>query len=888
MRLRAHPGPPLAHTVACVCRSDGRAMPRCHQTPCMNRATRHTLVAFITGLLLAALATPCTARAAHSTQLAADGKAIQPVVISAGASARIRALAAQLAEYLGRIAGARFEVHSGAGTRGIVVGRAEDFPAIKTGVQFDPSNATRREEYLLRSHKDGIWLFGATEMAVEHALWDLLYRLGYRQFFPGKRWEIVPREASLRIAVDAFERPAYHSRRIWYGFGPWDYAKEPYDDWCVKNRAVSGIALSTGHAYDRIVRAARKEFDAHPEYWPLLGGERKPVSNPKPCLGNPAVRAIFVRHALERFEKDPSLDSVSMDPSDGGGWCECQQCAKLGTVSDQAITLANQVAAAVNAKFPGKLVGIYGYNYHSPPPNVRVHPQVVVSVATAFIKGGQSLDEIISGWSAKGATLGIREYYSVNTWDRDQPGHARGASLDYLRRTIPEFFAKGARFMSAESSDNWGPNGLGYYLASRMLWDVGEAKRIEELVDDFLTRAFGPAKEPMRQFYEQLDGSRPHLVADDQLGRMHRALQRARGLADTPAVRARVDDLVLYAHYCSLFQRYAKSDGAKRQPAFEALVRHAYRMRTTMLIHTKAIYRDLARRDKSVKIPAGAEYSVPENTNPWKSSKPFSEAEIVGFLEDGVASHPLAEFAFPPAKFSADLVPASAALKLPTTYPAGELGPGRGTQTFYTYVEKSPATLELRIAGGLIAHYRDRGHVKVELWKIGGASQSGEKETLVASDRSVPPDGVERAVKLAAKETGLFRLTVSDGGDRTHVKWPPGQPMTLLSSHDAPMNDSYGQWTQYFYVPKGTKDIALFGGGHGEVRDSENRPHFWLNGREPNYCNVPVPPGQDGRVWCVRYGKGAIRLLTVPPCLAATPQGLLLPKEVVDRDASDQ
>lgn len=52
-------------------------------------------------------------------------------------------------------------------------------------------------------------------------------------------------------------------------------------------------------------------------------------------------------------------------------------------------------------------------------------------------------------------------------------------------------------------------------------------------------------------------------------------------------------------------------------------------------------------------------------------------------------------------------------------------------------------------------------------------------------------------------------------------------------------------------------------GGHGEVRDSENRPHFRRNGREPNYYSVPVPPGQDGKVWCVRYSKGAIRLLTV-------------------------
>lgn len=653
----------------------------------MTRTSRPFWAVAAVTLLTASFAASSAGQPAPQTEIARDGKAVQAIVVSAKASEKVKDLAGQLADYLGRIAAAKFEVRPGDGAQGIVVGLAQDFPKLKTGVKFDPADPTRREEYLLRSHGHGIWLIGATEMAVEHAVWDLLYRLGYRQFFPGKTWEVVPQERYLGIAVDAFERPAYFARRIWYGFGGWDYAMKPYQDWCTKNRAVAGLALKTGHSYGGVVRAMRKEFDAHPEYWPLLDGQRKASKEAKPCLGNPAVRALFVKYALAQFEKNPQLDSISMDPSDGGGWCQCEQCAKLGTVTDQALTLANEVAAAVNAKYPGKLVGMYGYAYHSPPPKIKVHPQVVVSVATAFLKGGLSLDEIISGWSAKGARLGIREYYSVNTWDRDQPGQARGGNLGYLRRTIPEFYAKGARFMSAESSDNWGPNGLGYYLAARMLWDVREAQRVDALVEDFLTRAFGPAKEPMREFYQQLDGSKPHLVAGDQLGRMFRALEKARRLANTPAIRARVDELVLYARYGSLYHRYDTADGETRQAAFEALIRHAYRMRTTMLVHAKALYRDLAGRDKSVEIPAGAEWSAPEKTNPWKSSKPFSEAEIAAYLKEGIARHQLVALAFQPVKFSTELVPASRALKFPAELPAAEIGAGRGVQTFYTYVE---------------------------------------------------------------------------------------------------------------------------------------------------------------------------------------------------------
>ncbi len=237
---------------------------------------------------------------------------------------------------------------------------------------------------------------------------------------------------------------------------------------------------------------------------------------------------------------------------------------------------------------------------------------------------------------------------------------------------------------------------------------------------------------------------------------------------------------------------------------------------------------------------------------------------------------------FKPVKYSSDLVPA-AGLKLAKVEP-GDQGPGRSEQVFLTFVEQTPATIELQITGGLIAHYRDRGNVRVELWKLGGASQTGQRETLVAEDRSVPPDGKERTVKLKASQTGLHMIVVIDGGDRTRVSWPVGQRITLPSSIETPMNKNYGSWKLYFYVPRGTRVIGLHGGRHGEVRDSDDRPVFWLNGREPNYFSVTVPEGQDGKLWQIRYGRGPIRLLTVPPYFARSGNELLLPKEVVDTD----
>lgn len=845
------------------------------------------LQSFIVAIAMLAFAPAVIAVTPVKVLMAEDGKALLPIIISENASASTKSNASKLAEYLGRIAGAKFKIETGDGTSGIAIGLATDFPALKLASTFKSDDILKREEYLLRTHAGGLLVLGASDLAVQHGVWDLLSRLGYRQFFPGKNWEVVPYLQRMELGIDTLEKPDYHSRRIWYGYGAWDYAKEPYRDWCEKNRALQGVNLNTGHAYDGIVKALKKEFSNHNEYWPLLNNERKEVRNPKPCLGNPDLRSLIVKNAVGQVKKNTLLDSISMDPSDGGGWCECKACSKLGSVSDQAITLANETATAINQEFPGKLVGIYGYNFHSPPPNIKVHPKVVVSVATAFIKGGMSLEDIISGWAEKGATLGIREYYSVNTWDRDQPGHARGGNLDYLQRTIPEFHSKGARYMSAESSDNWGPNGLGYYFAARMLWDVSEAKNRDAIERDFLTRAFGPASPAMKDFYDQINGSKPHLVVDDQLGRMYRSLQKARVMADATEIKNRLDDLALYTRYCTLYHRYATADGKARQLAFENLIKHAYRMRTTMMIHAYALYRDLAGRDKTVSIPMDAKWQVPEGKNPWKSSVPFTPQEIETFITEGITAHKLVELNFKPVNFGANLLPAMSRLAIPGDLPAGEFTPGRGTQSFLTYASQ-PSNIELNITGGMIAHYRDRGNVKVELYKIGGESQTGEKETLVETNASIPPDGVERTIKLSLKQPGLYKIIVKDGNDRTQVNWPKGQLMTIASTQENPMNRFYGLWMGYFYVPKGTKMIGLFGGEHGEVRDSQDRPHFWLNGREPNFYSVPVPPGEDGKFWRVRYCRGAVRLLTVPPFFAKTPGELLLPEEVLAKDGIKQ
>jgi hypothetical protein len=828
----------------------------------------------LTAVMCAALVWTARAAAAAppAVRLASGGRALQRIVTGGSATPRVKKAAGDLAEYLGRITGARFEVGAGDGRSGIAVGTPSQLPALGLGGLWDAKDPTRNEDYLLRSHAGGVYLVGATDLAVENAVWDFLYRLGYRQFFPGPTWEVVPDNPQPQIAVDTQQHPAYNARRIWYGFGPWDYNAQPYAEWCARNRAVSGIALNTGHAYDAIMSRNQAAFNAHPEYLGLIGGKRQ---SSKFCISNPGLRKLVVEDGLRQLDRTPSLQSISVEPSDGGNWCECDQCTKLGSITDRAVLLANDVADAVRQRHPGVFVSIYAYHQHSPPPRIRVHPGVVVSIATSFISGGYTVDQLVQGWARQGATIGIREYYSIHPWDHDLPGQARAGDTAYLRTTIPHFHEMGARFMSAESGDNWGPNGLGYYLASRMLWDPAEGGRVDLLREDFLQKAFGSARPSMTTFYRLIDGANKPQVTSDLVGRMYRALADAQAQTTDPKVKARINDLVLYTRYVELWQSYTSASGPQRLRAFENVVRHAYRIRKTMMVWTKALWRDVPRRDRALNIPAAATWDVPEASNPWKRDPPYSAAEAQAFLTGGIQQNKLLTFS--PATFGRNLVPAS---RLPLR--EGPLGsPGlysRGTRTYYTWLS-AREPLVLRVKAGLV--YTNKGTAK--LYLSPGAPGQGPEDSA-----EVPPDKTEHEVVLRPSTSGLHRLEISDSAAGTSVLWPAGTPMTVEASANPASTPGAGatfggRWSLYFYVPRGTRTVGGYADGQGTLLDANgNVVHTFLGTGES--FSVAVPPGQDGGLWKFQNSTGQRTLLTVPPYMARSGRELLLPKEVVDKD----
>jgi hypothetical protein len=266
---------------------------------------------------------------------------------------------------------------------------------------------------------------------------------------------------------------------------------------------------------------------------------------------------------------------------------------------------------------------------------------------------------------------------------------------------------------------------------------------------------------------------------------------------------------------------------------------------------------------------------VPEGRNAWKSSQPFGAGEIESFLREqrGTRTPGVA----PARRFSDVLLPAPWLRAIAAERLAWDAA--RGEQLFLVQFVRESTDLSVRLvpADDALPGWQDRvamSLVPADMKPAEGAAQAcafrREENTLVATMRASRP--------------GLYRITVSSG-DRVAVVFPDDLPVVVPCAEARPMNGTYRDWSAYFYVPRGTKEVRFMAGGHGELFDQVGRPLFWLNGRPPATYSVGVGEGQDGKVWQVRHAEGAVTLLNVPPYFSPTPSQLLLPRDVLATDA---
>ncbi len=802
------------------------------------------------------------AEAIEECLIAEGGKARLGVIVAPTAAPQTRQAAEDLAAMLGAISGAKIPLSEGteATPEGVWVGTAEDFPDLSHPL-IRKGDHSDREAFWIHSDANRVRLIGWTPLGVQNGVWALLHDLGVRQFFPGKTWEIIPHAERLAVKISRQDRPDYFTRRMVLMVGKYAEGTADFQEWQKRNLAVSGFDMAVGHSYGRIVKRNEEEFRAHPEYLVDPDTRRDKM---KFRIDNPALRSLVVRDAMRQIHDKPELDCIALDPSDGGGWPED---SPLGSVSNQVVTLANSVARGLREKYPAKRVTFYAYHQHSPPPTVEVEPEVIVNVATAFMTDGWTVQRLLRGWRERGAVMGIRDYLSVSSWDNLLPGRSRAADLNYLKANFPAWHQDGARYYETEAHDSWGPCGLGYYLAHRLLWNVHGADQLDEWVDDFLEKSFGSAKAPMKRFFESFDGRKPPLFSEHLLGKMYRQLKTALEATEEPDVRKRIEDYIKYVRYTELYRAYELAEASQRQATFEACVKFAWRIRESRMVAPGTLnYRESRRHRKTIK-----EVTI----TPLREADREKAIDVAEILENGIRNNRVLEFES--VAYGAEWAPPETLL-VGSAASSSESIQLRGENELVVYLDKSQPTLKLTVTGGLIRTQGvnvHRGPVRLSLIPLAHPLHEAVAEA------EIPADLQSHVVELSSEYSGTHRLLINDGNDLTELSWEKGAHVGIPSGGEKKVA-LYSQtpYSLFFPVPKGTRKVVGYAdSSRGWVEFPDGRKAFDFrkaNARE--YFSVDVPPGMDGKLWRLVEVTGERLLLTTPPMLFRSAEEQLAPE----------
>jgi len=833
-------------------------------------------------LIVAALVYVHSNTSAETVSLATNHSPSKTIRIPNTASTALQSTANSLAGYLGQICGGTFVVQTydpATGPEpGIILGKSTDLN-FTSEVPEPIGNMKIRERFVIgvANSSQYVFLIGATDLALQDAVYYWLEVLECRWFFASPNWTIIPSNPNLAwttpsplrtknvtmgtktISMNLYadETPAYKMRMIWAEYlgtsratGDWRQQELDWNAWCVRNRAVNSYTINAGHAYDSIITWAKQKGLWNDQYYALINGVRNPSG--QLSLGQIGVQELLRSYTQEMLAG--AAESVSLEPKDGSAWGtdpldEAIAPLSSGFVTDRVITANNYAATVVP---PGKFIGMYAYNMHSAPPSMAVSDKIYVLIATAFLTHGNTVNSLLAGWSAKAQNIGLREYYSVWDWDYNLPGTAQVADIDRLKRIMPYYHMNNVDAVSAESTDGWGPLGLGFYLSAKLLWNPNADA--EALKNDFLSRAFGPAAETMRLFYDHIDSGKNRPLSGDLIGRLYRFIATARGLTSDPGIVSRLNDLALYVHYIELALEYGTTS--------ETVLRYVWKIKNSNMVSSLACWRNYTGA-----WPQGKDWKVKYPDHPWKENHTFTQTEIDQLIEDGVLNYPL--LPVEPRSYSGDMLLIDTAAGT-----SGVFRSWRSSLRLFIKADSNGILPTMTMASGF--SYTNRGDMTWSLYTENG-------ETLLESG-SIPPDKVDRSVTFALREAGkIYQLVCKDGKATSTVSWPAGSKVTITADSGSPLWLNGRASRLYFYVPKGVTHVVAFADTISDCIFKNAAGATKLN--IPSTANnqtvvIPVDTGEDDQIWYVANLKAMnFEFYNIPPFFALNKDELLVPRD---------
>jgi hypothetical protein len=222
----------------------------------------------------------------------------------------------------------------------------------------------------------GYLVLGADRAGAMYGVYTLMRELGFRWLGPDDYDTFIPNALPAPLPkLDTRQTPSFKSRGAYGDHG------EDYVLWFVRNRfnwanGGSGKEQTSlrrklcikcpagGHGIYEKHLPPEKYFAEHPEWYGLYGGKRQNEIQTavadlyNVCFSNREMRQTLIGEIVNHLidGEYQHVDQFHVWSLDGGGPCECDECTKLGNLTDQLLLLACELRAAIiQARKDGRL-----------------------------------------------------------------------------------------------------------------------------------------------------------------------------------------------------------------------------------------------------------------------------------------------------------------------------------------------------------------------------------------------------------------------------------------------------------------------------------------------------------------------------------------------------